>query len=132
LQHSTTAAIVQQDAPALNVLLITPTNCNTSNGQIDMQVTGGTSPFVYTWTDAVSTTNTATNLAAGTYTLTVTDANNCTATQTANVQATLLAPQAQCSTQTDSTIAITWQTVLGVDEYIVTANGQTINLSTQH
>jgi hypothetical protein len=125
---STTAAIVQQDVPALNVLLITPTNCNTSNGQIDMQVTGGTNPFVYTWTDAVSTTNTATNLAAGTYTLTVTDANNCTATQTANVQATLLAPQAQCSTQTDSTIAITWQTVLGADEYIVTANGQTISL----
>ncbi|MBK9460265.1 MAG: gliding motility-associated C-terminal domain-containing protein [Sphingobacteriales bacterium] len=126
---NTTATIAQQDAPTLSVLFATPTNCNTSNGQIDMQVTGGTSPFVYTWTDAVSNTNTATNLAAGTYTLTVTDANNCTATQTANVQATLLAPQAQCSTPTDSTITVTWQTVLGVDEYIVIANGQTDTLS---
>ena len=126
---NTTATIAQQDAPQLSILLITPTNCNTNNGQIDMQVTGGTSPFVYTWTGAVSTTNIATNLAAGTYTLTVTDANNCTATQTANVQATLLAPQAQCSTPTDSTITVTWQAVLGADEYIVIANGQTDTLS---
>jgi hypothetical protein len=94
-----------------------------------MQVTGGTNPFVYTWTDAVSNTNTATNLAAGTYTLTVTDANNCTATQSAEVLPTLLAPQAQCSTPTDSTITVTWQTVLGADEYIVIANGQTDTLS---
>ena len=126
---NTTATIAQQDAPTLSVLFATPTNCNTNNGQIDMQVTGGTSPFVYTWTDAVSTINTAINLSAGTYTLTITDANNCTAIQTADVQPILLTPQAQCSTQTDSTITITWQAVLGVDEYIVIANGQTDTLS---
>ncbi|NCC69804.1 MAG: hypothetical protein EOM14_16740, partial [Clostridia bacterium] len=40
--------------------------------------TGGTSPYTYLWSDN-QTTATATNLAAGTYTVTVTDANGCQA-----------------------------------------------------
>ncbi|HXC04540.1 MAG TPA: PKD domain-containing protein, partial [Bacteroidia bacterium] len=39
-------------------------------------------PFVYSWTGNASTTGTASNLAAGSYTCSVTDASGCTATQT--------------------------------------------------
>lgn len=47
---------------------------------------GGTSPYTYAWSDPLMQTNiTATNLLAGTYTVTVTDANNCTATATTTV-----------------------------------------------
>ena len=42
---------------------------------------GGTGPYTYSWNSApVQTTVTATNLPAGTYTVTVTDANGCTTT----------------------------------------------------
>ena len=50
-----------------------------SNGSIDMNVTGGTSPYTYYWNGGV-TTQDRINLTAGTYTVTVTDANGCTAT----------------------------------------------------
>lgn len=50
-----------------------------SIGSIDVSLTGGTSPFSYAWDDAVSTED-RTDLMAGTYTLTVTDGINCTAT----------------------------------------------------
>ncbi|MEI6682906.1 MAG: SprB repeat-containing protein [Bacteroidota bacterium] len=57
------------------------------NGAITLTVNGGTSPFNYDWAD-VSGTNNSQNrsgLAAGSYTVTVTDGNNCTATTTATI-----------------------------------------------
>ncbi|HTA84312.1 MAG TPA: hypothetical protein VK783_15315, partial [Bacteroidia bacterium] len=47
-------------------------------------VFGGTAPFTYSWTSG-STKDTATNLAVGSYTVTVTDANGCPATATAKI-----------------------------------------------
>ncbi|WP_242095162.1 HYR domain-containing protein [Aestuariivivens sediminicola] len=48
-----------------------------SNGYAQSNVSGGTPPYTYLWSDG-QTTQTATNLSAGTYTITVTDANGCT------------------------------------------------------
>ncbi len=53
--------------------------CNgNSTGSIDLTVTGGTSPYTYAWSNS-ATTQDISNLAAGTFTVTVTDANACTA-----------------------------------------------------
>ena len=54
-----------------------------SNGSINMIVTGGTFPYQFAWTgpnDFTSTEPVLDNISAGTYVLTVTDANGCTET----------------------------------------------------
>ncbi|MDY0907713.1 Ig-like domain-containing protein, partial [Pedobacter sp. CFBP9032] len=53
-----------------------------STGSATVSVTGGTSPYTYSWnSNPVQTSATANNLAAGTYTVTVTDASGCSTTQ---------------------------------------------------
>jgi len=51
-----------------------------ANGEISISVTGGTAPYFYAWTVSPSTTNTASNLTAGVYTVTVTDSKGCITT----------------------------------------------------
>jgi len=57
-------------------------SCNGgADGEARATVGGGTAPYTYLWSDgAAQTTQIATNLGAGTYTVTVTDTNNCEAT----------------------------------------------------
>lgn len=53
-----------------------------NNGSITPAITGGTGAVTYSWnTNPVQTSATATGLKAGTYTLTVTDANSCIKTR---------------------------------------------------
>lgn len=51
----------------------------TQNGQIQLDVTGGLPPFLFQWDEAAhsQTTNPATNLVPGDYSVTVTDHNGC-------------------------------------------------------
>jgi hypothetical protein len=53
-----------------------------NNGSATITVSGGTPGYTYSWSPNVSTTATASNLSAGTYTVTVTDANGCTIART--------------------------------------------------
>jgi len=66
---------------------VTNVSCNGGlNGKIALNVTGGTSPYTYVWnTSPVQNTSTASNLTAGVYQVTVTDANSCTKTSLVNV-----------------------------------------------
>lgn len=52
-----------------------------SNGKIQASVIGGTSPYIYSWSNSV-TSSVNDNLIAGTYDLTVTDANFCSVNKT--------------------------------------------------
>lgn len=74
--------------PAQGVTLdavVTPTDTPTSsNGQINLSVSGGTPNYTYSWSNQANTQDIQ-NLAVGTYIVTVTDANNCTQTGTYDV-----------------------------------------------
>ncbi|MBI2271005.1 MAG: PKD domain-containing protein [Bacteroidetes bacterium] len=56
-----------------------------SNGSATVAANGGTSPYTYLWPATGQTGITATGLIAGSYIVTVTDANGCTATSAATI-----------------------------------------------
>lgn len=57
--------------------------CNSvCNGAASVSVSGGVTPYTYSWLPSGSTSATATSLCATNYTCTVTDANGCTTTRT--------------------------------------------------
>lgn len=62
-------------------LTIYPATCGEENGAITTNVSGGVPPFTYQWSNGQTTTGIV-NLAPGTYSVTVTDAINNTATAT--------------------------------------------------
>jgi gliding motility-associated-like protein len=67
------------EPPPLNINLnVTHTTCGNNNGSITATATGGTGLLSYLWNTG-STLPTITGLTAGTYTVTVTDNNQCTA-----------------------------------------------------
>lgn len=86
--QSTFTSLVTQP----NALVASPTvtnyQCFGQTGAISLNVTGGTTPRAYSWTGPggfTSTSQNISNLTAGTYNVTVTDANSCTGTGTATV-----------------------------------------------
>jgi hypothetical protein len=96
----------------------TNATCDTChNGAATAIVTNGFSPYSYTWyTSPIQYTQTATALAAGTYTVCVTDANGCTAcnynifvdsTNCTGFTVSAMATNASCSSCSDGTATAT-------------------------
>ena len=74
-----TATVNQPDALIAEVLAPLNASCNGSaDGSLDLQVTGGVAPYTYLWNNGAGMQEDPTGLAAGTYIVTVTDANGCT------------------------------------------------------
>ena len=78
---------------------VTSVVCNgNSTGAISIAVTNGNSPYSYSWSDGPTSQN-RTGLAAGSYTVTVTDSKKCTQTSTNSVtQATAISASASAGT----------------------------------
>ncbi|MFN0015556.1 MAG: HYR domain-containing protein [Saprospiraceae bacterium] len=81
---SISGTIGEPTSVAPNASSTAPTFFGGSDGTASAQPTGGTPPYSYDWTGG-STNQTIAGLPAGDYTVTVTDANGCTAVQTVNV-----------------------------------------------
>ena len=76
------------DEPTQLTAMLAPqeTECaGTATGSIDMNVNGGVNPYSFQWSNGQNGII-ATSLIAGTYTVTVTDANSCTVTGSATVE----------------------------------------------
>lgn len=80
--RSDTVRITQPTQLAANVPNVTQTNCSgTGTGTLTATVSGGTYGYSYSWSSTpVQTDSILDNVAAGTYTVTVTDSKGCTAT----------------------------------------------------
>jgi hypothetical protein len=77
---SASTTITEPVVIAITTTSITAVKCKgQSTGSISISTTGGTSPYTYSWNDGATIQN-RTGLAAGTYSVTATDANGCTNT----------------------------------------------------
>lgn len=80
--RSDTVRITQPTQLVTNVTDVTQTNCSgTGTGTLTATASGGTYGYSYSWNSSpVQTDSILNNVAAGTYTITVTDSKGCTAT----------------------------------------------------
>lgn len=122
---------------AMTVASQTNTTCfGSTNGIATVNVTGGTAPFTYTWTNNPSTTNAATNLGAGVYSVTVLDGTNCSST----INVTITSPTAitavstpvapLCFGGTDGSATVTASGGASNYTYVWTGNASTTNAIT--
>ncbi len=79
---TTSGTVVNTPGPTAQATATTNSTCGNANGTVTIgATTGGTSPYVYSFNGgAFGSTTSYTGLTAGTYTVTVRDANNCTFT----------------------------------------------------
>ena len=83
--NATVAILVQQPLPLTLTLTPVGPNCaGTTAGSVSSVVAGGTIPNHYVWSTGDTTANIS-NVVAGTYSLTVTDANSCVVSGTTTV-----------------------------------------------
>ncbi len=119
-----------------NVTATTETGTGSNDGTASSNPTGGTAPYIFDWNNG-ATTASISNLAPGTYCVTVTDANNCTAESCAVVDPagtcsfTIEAEitQITCTDANDGSIEITSATGTAPYEYLWSTGAMTLSIS---
>ncbi|RIV17852.1 hypothetical protein DYU11_30730 [Fibrisoma montanum] len=76
--------LTQPTAISLNTAVTNLSCSGATTGTINLTATGGTPAYAYRWSNGATTQN-LTGVTAGTYSVTVTDANSCTATTSATI-----------------------------------------------
>lgn len=97
---------------------ISPTTCGLPNAGLSSAISGGNAPYAYLWSNG-STTAAISNLNPGTYSLTVTGVNGCTAATTATVNSSVC-PKVNSQTVsaiTQNSATITWPATSCANKY---------------
>lgn len=82
-----TVTISEPTLLTVNTTAVNASSCTATDGSVTTNVSGGTTPYTYSWSNG-KTTSAITGVPAGTYSLTVTDANNCKQSTTSTVNCT--------------------------------------------
>ncbi len=77
-------AVITEPAALAIASTVSAAHCGSSDGAASAQVSGGVSPYTYSWSSS-STNDTAFSLSSGTYTVNVLDVNNCALSTVVNV-----------------------------------------------
>jgi gliding motility-associated-like protein len=111
-----TISIVEPQPLVINLVALNNVNCNGgNNASIDVNITGGTTPYIFAWSNGANTEDVS-GLQAGSYTLTVTDFNGCSAVRTFNItqpsaiQVSGVVKNVSCAGAADGTVA---QSIVG-------------------
>ncbi len=118
--------ILQPDEIINNITANNPTQAGLSDGNIFINTTGGVPSYVYVWTPNVSSTNSATGLATGTYVIETIDNNNCSRIDTVElIEPVCGAPQnLQSFNITSSSAQISWSGNSNLGYYVgINENG---------
>jgi hypothetical protein len=112
---STSATTVEQPTPLVITTANTDVRCKgNSDGSITLSTTGGSGSYTYSINGvATQNSNVFTGLAAGTYTITVTDSNSCTT----SISTTIIEPTALTATTTVANQTITATAIGGTPPY---------------
>ncbi|MBI2270088.1 MAG: gliding motility-associated C-terminal domain-containing protein [Bacteroidetes bacterium] len=132
---STSVVTVNQPSALAISTSTTPGGCSLPIGTATATTTGGTSGYSYLWSPGGATSATVSNLSSGTYTVTTTDANGCTATTTTIVGTTVagtvtaVSTDVSCNNSNDgtATASITGGTPGFTYSWSNGSAGQTIN-----
>jgi gliding motility-associated-like protein len=100
---NTTVTITQPAAPLAVTVTVQNILCLNGTGSVNSTPTGGVAPYTYSWSNQGITQN-ITNLQAGSYTVTVQDANGCTANATGSVVSSLSVLPVQILNLTGTTV----------------------------
>ncbi len=122
LLSDTATVTVSEPAPISVTISITDASCGASNGTATVTPSGGVGSYTYLWSPQGGTDSTAAGLAAGNYTVAVTDSNGCSMDTTITIN-TVSGPQIVIDSQNDafcygsSSGSATVQVVSGVPPY---------------
>jgi hypothetical protein len=84
--NSGSSSLVNSGSPAIALNIVDSVSCNgLSDGNIDVSVNGGVSPYIYQWVGTGQNTEDLQNVSAGGYSLIVTDDLGCTSSQSFTV-----------------------------------------------
>ncbi|MFC0605836.1 beta strand repeat-containing protein, partial [Winogradskyella pulchriflava] len=79
------ATVTQPNTLTVSIVDVNDVDCSgEASGDITIEVNGGTQPYSYSWSNSATSQN-LTDIIAGNYTVTVTDANGCTASTNTTV-----------------------------------------------
>ena len=114
------------------ILQTTQTTCGLPNGSLAGSATGGVTPYTYLWSNGATAANLQ-NLSAGTYTLTVTASNGCTATASTTLS-NIICPKvntaATVSNITQNGATINWPAISCANKYRVVVKNVSTGVQT--
>jgi hypothetical protein len=131
-----TATVGTTPVYSLNIASTEAPCVDASNGEIVVGWTNGVGTASFVWTGSTSTSNVATGLAAGTYSVTGTDGNGCTATISETLVAftpltlNIASTEAPCVDASNGEIVVGWTNSNGNVNFTWTGSTSTSNVAT--